>query len=139
MISAVHLASAGDTVRVSLHILAASVWVGGQIVLGGLVPTVRGFGGDATKKVAQTFSRLVWPAFVVLIITGVWNITALHNGGSNSTWKMVLGMKIGVVVLAGLAVGAHTQVASPKLKGMSAGIGMLASLIAMVMGVVLAG
>ena len=139
MLAAVHLASAGDTIRMSLHILAASVWIGGQIVLAGLVPTVRGFGGDATKKVARTFSQLVWPAFVVLIITGVWNITALHNGGSNSSWKMVLGMKMGVVLLAGVAIAAHTRVASPKLKGMSAGIGMLASLSAMVMGVVLAG
>lgn len=139
MAGAVHLASGTDTIRLSLHVLAACVWIGGQVVLAGMVPTVRSFGGDATKKVAQVFARLAWPAFFVLIITGVWNITALDNGGSNSSWKMVLGMKMGVVLIAGVAVAVHTRAASAKAKGVSAGLGMLASLAAMVMGVVLAG
>ncbi len=139
MAGAVHLASATDTIRLSLHVLAACVWIGGQVVLAGMVPTVRSFGGDATKKVAQVFARLAWPAFFVLIITGVWNITALDNGGSNSSWKMVLGMKMGVVLIAGVAVAVHTRASSAKAKGVSAGLGMLASLAAMVMGVVLAG
>ena len=30
-----------DTIRLFLHILAASVWVGGQIVLAGLVPSLK--------------------------------------------------------------------------------------------------
>jgi putative copper export protein len=139
MTGVVHLASAADTIRLSLHVAAACVWIGGQVVVAGLVPTLRGFGGDATQKVASVFARIAWPAFIVLIITGVWNITALNNGGSNSTWKMVLGMKIGVVLLAAVAVALHTRVSSAKAKGISAGLGMLASLVAMVMGVVLAG
>jgi putative copper export protein len=139
MFAAVNLASASDTIRLSLHVLAASVWIGGQIVLAGLVPTVRGFGGDATKKVAQAFARINWPAFVVLIGTGIWNVAALHNGGSNSSWKMVLGIKMAFVLLAAVAVFAHTKLASAKLKGASAGLGLLASLVAMVLGVALAG
>ena len=39
-----------------LHILSASVWVGGQIVVAGLVPTVRGFGDDAPKALANAFN-----------------------------------------------------------------------------------
>ena len=139
MSASVALAPAVDTIRISLHVLAASVWVGGQLVLAGLVPTVRGFGGDATKKVAQAFARINWPAFAVLIATGIWNVAAVDNGGSNSNWKMVLGIKMGVVVLAGVAVFAHTKVASAKLKGMTAGLGLLFSLAAMVLGVTLAG
>ena len=30
-----------DTIRVTLHVLAATVWVGGQITLAGLLPTWR--------------------------------------------------------------------------------------------------
>ena len=36
-----------DHFRLFVHVLAASVWVGGQIVLAGLVPTLRSIGDDA--------------------------------------------------------------------------------------------
>ena len=51
------------TVRLFLHILAASVWVGGQIALAGVVPTVRKVSPEATKAVARAFARVAWPAF----------------------------------------------------------------------------
>ena len=57
---AVHL----DTVF--LHVLAATVWVGGQITLAGLVPTVRVLGPEATRAVARGVNRLAWPAFALL-------------------------------------------------------------------------
>ena len=58
---AVQLAALTSTlaaVRLSLHVLAATVWVGGQIVVAGLLPTVRALGGDATKRVARAFGRI---------------------------------------------------------------------------------
>ena len=135
----VQLAGAVDTVRLSLHILAAAVWIGGQIVVAGLVPTVRGFGGDAPAKVARAFARVSWPAFVVLIITGIWNITALNNGDGNHEWQMILGIKMAVVLLAAAAVAVHTRTTTARGRGVSAGLGLLASVVAMVLGVVLAG
>jgi putative copper export protein len=35
------LSPTAESIRLFLHVLAASVWVGGQIVLGGLVPKLR--------------------------------------------------------------------------------------------------
>ena len=67
-----------DTVRLTLHVLAATVWVGGQIVMTGLVGPARGLGADAPKTLARAFARLAWPAYVVLLATGVWNVTAVH-------------------------------------------------------------
>ncbi len=139
MVAADQLATWTDTVRVSLHILAATVWVGGQIVVAGLLPTVRGFGEGAPKKVAQAFARVSWPAFIVLVATGVWNVIALKNGNGNHNWQVVMGVKYLVVLLAALAVGLHTRATTAKLRGISAGLGLLASLIALVLGVVLAG
>ena len=42
---AVHLA----TVRLFLHVLAATVWVGGQLTLAGLVPGLRAISPDAPR------------------------------------------------------------------------------------------
>lgn len=133
------LANWVDTVRLSLHVTAAAVWVGGQIVLGGLVPTVRSFGGDATAKVARTFARVAWPAFVVLVGTGVWNVMAMGNGNGNHDWQAVLGVKIAVVVVAAVAIGVHQRAATARGRAISAGLGLVCSLGAVVLGVLLAG
>ena len=73
------LAPALDSVRLTLHVLAATVWVGGQIVMTGpgrAGPPARG--GDATKTLARAFARMAWPAYLLLIVTGIWNVTAVH-------------------------------------------------------------
>ncbi len=67
--------------RLILHVLAATVWVGGQFTVAGLLPTIRALGDDAPKKVAQAFARLLWPAYAVLVVTGFWNISALDRQG----------------------------------------------------------
>jgi len=59
------------TLRLFLHILAASVWVGGQIALAGVVPSVRKVAPEATKAVARAFARVAWPAFAVVVLTGI--------------------------------------------------------------------
>ncbi len=46
------LASWLVALRLTLHVLAASVWVGGQITLAGLVPSVRSRAPQALAAVA---------------------------------------------------------------------------------------
>jgi putative copper export protein len=52
------LASGLDALRLTLHVLSASVWVGGQIVLGGLVGPSRSLGPEAPRALARAFARL---------------------------------------------------------------------------------
>ena len=59
------LSPAIDGIRLSLHVLAAAVWVGGQLTLAELVPTVRKLSPEATKLAARAFARLSWPAFAI--------------------------------------------------------------------------
>ena len=98
-----------DGVRLTLHVLAAALWVGGQFTVAGLLPTVRSFGDDAPKAVAGALARLLWPAYAVLVITGLWNVSALDVSGAPAAWKAVLVAKIVVVAAAGIAVLAHQR------------------------------
>ena len=47
------LAPAVTALRLSLHVLAATIWVGGQLTIAGLVPDLRALGGDATVRVSD--------------------------------------------------------------------------------------
>ena len=58
------LADSLTTIRLSLHVLAACVWVGGQIVMLGLLPDVRRLGGEAQEvlPLAEAVARLATEA-----------------------------------------------------------------------------
>jgi putative copper export protein len=133
------LAPALDTIRLTLHVLAATIWVGGQIVMTGLVGPARGFGGDAPKTLARAFARMAWPAYLVLLATGIWNISAVHASSASSAWKAVLMAKIAVVLLAGVGVGLHQRATSKAQLALWGSVGGLASVAALVMGILLAG
>lgn len=60
-----------EELRLFVHLLAATVWVGGQLVLAALVPALRAAGPGVPAAAARAFSRVAWPAFGVLLVTGV--------------------------------------------------------------------
>ena len=95
------------TVRLFLHVLAATVWVGGQFALAGVVPALRGISPDAPRTIARRFALLAWPAYAVLVVTGIWNVLAVHAtfGGA---YSVTLGVKIAVVALSGVSAWAHS-------------------------------
>ena len=132
------LAPALDGIRLTLHVLAAAVWVGGQITVAGLVPTARSLGEDAPRRIARAFARVSWPAYAVLVLTGFWNVSATSKG-QPTAWKVVLGVKIAVVVLAGLSAWLHSI--SRSRAGLAAwgAVASLTSLGALALGVFLAG
>jgi hypothetical protein len=105
----------------------------------GLLPTIRGLGEDAPKKVGRALGRLLWPAYALLVVTGFWNISALSTGHASSAWKAVLMAKIAVVVVAGVAVFLHQRANSRKGTAIWGAVGSLASVAAVCLGVLLAG
>jgi putative copper export protein len=133
------LAPALDTVRLTLHVLAATIWVGGQIVMAGLVGPARTVGGDTPQVLARAFARIAWPAYLVLLATGIWNVTAVHYSSQDSAWKAVLMAKIVVVVLAGVGAFVHQRATSKAQLALWGSVGGLASVAALVMGILLAG
>ena len=97
-----------STVRVFLHVGAATVWVGGQLTLAGLVPALRGLGPDAPRTVARRFSRIAWPAFAVLVATGIWNIAALRPDW-HSDYGRTLMVKLAIVAASGASAFTHAR------------------------------
>src|SRR3954447_24296504 len=89
------------TIRLFLHVLAATVWVGGQLTLAGLVPGLRALSPDAPRAAARRFNLIAWPAYAVLVFTGVWNITAIKPSWSGS-YGVTLMVKIVVVAVSGV-------------------------------------
>ena len=129
----------GDTIRLFLHVTAAAVWVGGQITVAGLLGTVRGLGDEAPGAVARAFARVAWPAYVVLVMTGIWNLLAVDVGDQSSAYMVTLGVKLVVVVLAGVAAAAHSFSRSRAVLAIGGAVGATASLAAVFFGVMLAG
>jgi len=128
-----------DTLRLFLHVLAATVWVGGQLTLAGLVPGLRALGPDAPRAVARRFNRIAWPAFAVLFVTGVWNLTETHVGDQSSAWIATLMAKLAVVALSGISAALHTRAASKRALAIWGGLSGLTALLALFYGVQLHG
>src|SRR5690606_21834433 len=70
-------AGAVTAFRLFLHILAASVWVGGQIVMAGILPTTRRLEPESRVAVATAFGRVAWIGLAVAVLTGLWNVMAI--------------------------------------------------------------
>lgn len=121
-----------STVRLFLHVLAASVWVGGQLTLAGLVPVVRTLGPDATKAVARQFDRIAWPAFAVLVATGVWNLVEVDLGDTSTAYQATLFVKLLLVATSAGGAAAHRAANGRKVVlavgGAAAAIGAVGAL-----------
>ena len=132
------LAPTLDAVRLSLHVLGAAVWVGGQITLAGIVPAARGLGEGAPATLARAFARVQWPAYALVVATGFWNVAAVASGQPRA-WQVVLAIKIAVVALAGAAAWLHSRATTRSGLAAWGAVAAAASIAALVMGVFLAG
>jgi len=134
------LAVSWDTVRLFLHVLAATVWVGGQLVLAALVPVLRRFGADALGAAARRFNQVAWTAFGVLIITGIWNIVAVRSQISDSaSYRTTLIVKLVVVAISGITAALHIRSRTARSRAIFGALTGLSALAALFLGVLLAG
>ena len=115
------------TIRLFVHLLAATVWVGGQLVVAGLVPGLRRLDPELPRAVARRFAAIAWPAFAVLVLTGIWNLLA-----APVTWDgrygATLMAKLAVVTASGVSAFVHGRARS---RSALAAFGALAGLTAL--------
>ncbi len=94
-------------IRLFLHVLAATIWVGGQFTLAAQLSTVRALGDTATKDVARAFNRLAWPAYGVLLATGIWNLLEVSVGDRPTSYHVLLSVKLLAVAASGIGAASH--------------------------------
>lgn len=120
-----------------LHVLSVSVWLGGQIVMGAIVPMVKKTNPEALSAVSRGFTRIAWPFFGLAVFTGIWNLAAIDSSAATMGWQVLLGIKMLFVLLAGAAAAIHQNTSKPAVAAAGAVIALGASLAALCMGVAL--
>lgn len=108
------------------HLLAATVWVGGLIVMAGLVPAIRGVTDDRSviQAMARRFGVISWVALGVLVLTGA--VLAMDN------WSQTLIVKTGLVLLVAMIAAWHSVMGnaqSARTRGATQGVILVLSLL----------
>ena len=125
-----------DTIRVFLHVAAATIWVGGMFTLAGLVPGLRGLSPDAPRVVARRFNRIAWPAYFVLIATGIWNVIAI-DPAFDTPYGRTLMVKVVVAIISGMAALLHSIARSKAGLAVWGAVTSLSAITALFLGVML--
>jgi putative copper export protein len=126
-----------DTVRLFLHVVAATVWVGGQLALAALVPALRRMGPEVPRAAARRFNLVAWPAYGVLVLTGIWNVLAVNH--MSASYRTTLIAKVAVVAASGITAVLHARSKRPAGLAIWGALTGLTALAALFLGVVLAG
>jgi putative copper export protein len=88
--------------------------------------------------VARRFNQIAWPAFAVLVVTGLWNIAAVHPQWS-SAYGTTLVVKIIVVAASGVTAAVHARSTSKSALAVWGAASGLIALGALFLGVLLHG
>jgi putative copper export protein len=134
-----------------MHIVAACIWIGGQVTVAAFIPLLRRH-PDLARRVGRRYQAVAWPAFAVLMVTGVVNV-----GNAGLHWSQLLDspagrtlvVKLVLVALSGIAASVHSFLQAPRRGRASGGsavgsavlgsISLIAALLAALYGVALAG
>ena len=127
-----------NSLRTYLHILAVCVWLGGQIVLAGVVPKLRKTNPEALSNIAKGYATIAWPAMILIVFTGAWGLGAVNVADKPTEYIVTFGIKMLLVAMAVIATLIHSNGTSKLAKGLGGAIGLLATLLAAYCGVLLA-
>jgi uncharacterized membrane protein len=123
-------------VNVTIHVLAALVWLGGMAFLGLVgAPVLRGLEPAELRQklfdvLGRRFRSVGWTALTVLIVTGVANLYFrgamkaelwLSTSFWRTTWGTALAWKLGAVTVMLIVEGYHDWVLGPRAGLVAAG------------------
>lgn len=126
-----------DTVRIFLHVLGAAVWVGGQVVLAGMVPQVRKQSPAALKAITHGFARVALPGLLVVFVTGIWSMFEIDFSDRGADFQGTVMIKVLLAVLSGLFAAVHIRGKSKLALAVGGSLGLLTALAALFLGLLL--
>lgn len=115
-----------ETLLLGVHIAAASIWVGGTILLGvvvGAFPSAAQRTEADERRLtalARSSAYVLWPALGLTLLTGAGNFEAVY-GSDPAGWLATpsgpyLAAKFGVVAIMTATAAAHSFWAGPKVR-----------------------
>ena len=99
---------------------------------------LRRLGAEIPRAAARRFNQVAWPAFAVLILTGVWNVIAVRSQISGS-YETTLVVKLLVVAISGVTAALHARARSAAGLAVFGALTGLSALAALFLGILLAG
>lgn len=102
----------------AIHLVAASVWTGGLIVLAFSVTAVRGATDDVEvlRSVARMFARVSWVAMGIAVVSGIWLYLFWNLQASDLSFKWAL---IGLSITLALGHQLTTKRTPPGIRGIT--------------------
>ena len=127
-----------ETIRLFLHVLAATVWVGGQITLAALVPALRAAGTDVPRRRPRRPSTASpGRRSGVLVVTGIWNVVA--EGDKGPSYEHTLMLKYVLVLVSGVTAYIHAKASSRGTMALFGALTGLSAIATLFVGILLAG
>ena len=112
-----------------LHLIGASIWLGGMILIGALMPALRANGGTdiQVKSLAQRFGSVGWGAYFLALVTG---FGMFFYAWSMDTLNIFFHLKMTFIIVAGGLTFLHSKAGdlSAKNKGMIQGMILLSTI-----------
>ena len=109
-----------------VHLICASIWVGGSIFIGVvLVPVLKSYTKSVEElvalmvKVGRRFNKVTVPAFAILIATGIYNSRAfISDPGAllDTTYGTILLIKIILVVATVITYVIHVRLLNADME-----------------------
>ena len=126
-----------NTTRTFLHIISVCGWVGGQLLMVALLPTLRKISDDAPRLAAVRFGKFSWTFMALALITGIWGIFSIDLSDKGSTYHITLFIKLLLVAASGVFALVHSKTKSIKVKASTGALGLLSALGALLSGIIL--
>jgi len=86
---------------------------------------------------ARAFNRIAWPAFGVLVLTGIWNVLA--EGDKGPAYEHTLMVKYTLVVASGVTAYLHARAGSRTAMAVFGALTGLTAIATLLVGIMLAG